>query len=892
MTDDTGYKHLAWFLGPKAENAEVMEMMLSQILQDYFHWRKNYFPGDPILINRAQQRTFEDEHDALSQRLHELMAELRRNFPFYSPRYVAHELSDTLMSSVLGYVAGMLFNPNNVTPEAAPVTTELEIEACNAILEMLGFKTPPPLPPPKKSPREYYERLSNKEFGWCHITSGGTVANIEALWVAKQVRYFPLAVKQVATARNLEIRIKLPSALPKESGSDIREVDDYQLLLLKPNEAIYLLSKYVTQIGKSAGIPDDEYDRVGQLAWKYINETTSALSRGTGTLFNKFPPVILVAGSRHYSIAKAADIIGVGQANIVSVRTDSRFRMDLDDLERCLRGVIRRKQVPLCVVATAGTTEEGAVDPIEGILDLRSKLEKEQNTSFWLHIDAAWGGFIRSLFSLDPKDKAKAMANKVSNILGLGKYFDDDLKALLDPDLTKWHTIDLTKWHGCFAKKIMEMAGSSRLKVSRPADAEMPPSKTSVSDAPTSAEASATGTSETSLPEVEVDEQRSNEEDLLRMLETNLQRMDSFLRNDSYEEYISYLKRFPTYFAGRVCEVPLPKSFGLTLHETNNLIQRYVSNEIEIHADGYNKKLIINWPYRFALQEPHGSVGAAFMAFPKAESITVDPHKMGYAPYPCGCIAFKNDLVRLFVSQRTPYISSSRPNALLHLPPRHAELGRDSEHHKIVIDAFSPFILEGSRPGAAAAGLWLSTRTTPLTTLSHGLIVRNSLLGAREVYEWLTKWNEALDTRPPGLDYRFISLTPEPPDTNLVTFVIKKKTCNVLSDMNRLTKLVYDRFTIQAELGERQYSYSQPFFLSRSVMDSSQYPTEGLENFFERCGFPDDVRAEYEEVGLVVLRATLMSPYLNASRILGKQDYAQMLVEELAASAKENVRKI
>jgi hypothetical protein len=46
----------AWFLGPKAENAESEQRMLSYILDDYFHWRRNYFPSDEILITQSIQR--------------------------------------------------------------------------------------------------------------------------------------------------------------------------------------------------------------------------------------------------------------------------------------------------------------------------------------------------------------------------------------------------------------------------------------------------------------------------------------------------------------------------------------------------------------------------------------------------------------------------------------------------------------------------------------------------------------------------------------------------------------------------------------------------------------------------------------------------------------------
>src|SRR5258708_17727307 len=46
----------AWFLGPKAENAEWEEKMVLHILQDYFHWRRNYFPSDEILITQNLRR--------------------------------------------------------------------------------------------------------------------------------------------------------------------------------------------------------------------------------------------------------------------------------------------------------------------------------------------------------------------------------------------------------------------------------------------------------------------------------------------------------------------------------------------------------------------------------------------------------------------------------------------------------------------------------------------------------------------------------------------------------------------------------------------------------------------------------------------------------------------
>src|SRR5262249_12426332 len=161
---------------------------------------------------------------------------------------------------------------------------------------------------------------------------------------------------------------------------------------------------------------------------------------------------------------KAADLLGIGRGNVVLIDPDARFRMDIADLELKLKYAEHAGQLPVAVIGVAGTTEEGAVDPIHRIAALRRKREAS-GRSFWMHVDAAWGGYMRSLFCPDD-----------------------------EPDIVSW------------------------------ADAEVP---------------------------------------------------------------------------------------------------------------------------------------AAFRAFPQADSVTVDPHKLGYIPYPCGVAAYRNDLVRQFVTEEIPYISTA-----------------------------------------------------------------------------------------------------------------------------------------------------------------------------------------------------------------------------------------
>jgi hypothetical protein len=142
------------------------------------------------------------------------------------------------------------------------------------------------------------------------------------------------------------------------------------------------------------------------------------------------------------------------------------------------------------------------------------------------------------------------------------------------------------------------------------------------------------------------------------------------------------------------------------------------------------------------------------------------------------------------------------------------------------------------------------------------------------------------------IDYEFIPLTDRGPDTNLVTFTVKKRTATGLREMNQLTEAVYREFTIESELGETEYSYSQPFFLSRTVHVNSVYSDDELQPFASRAKLASKWRQEYSDVGLTVLRATVMNPYLTPLRELGRDDLIRTFVEDLARASAVEVRRI
>ncbi len=184
----------------------------------------------------------------------------------------------------------------------------------------------------------------------------------------------------------------------------------------------------------------------------------------------------------------------------------------------------------------------------------------------------------------------------------------------------------------------------------------------------------------------------------------------------------------------------------------------------------------------------------------------------------------------------------------------------------------------------------MATTCIPLNMHGHGLIVRASLLAAREMYEWLIHWPRAvrhqMDT-----DYDFIPLTPFAPDTSIVIFTVKKRTSSSLRTMNALSKAVYDRFSIKPEFGEREYSYSQSFFLTKTSWNDTAYPFESVKDFFCRCGIKNAAR-DYRDEGLVVLRAAVLNPYISSMRKYGVQNMIHEFMKEIAAAAEQEVRKL
>jgi glutamate/tyrosine decarboxylase-like PLP-dependent enzyme len=103
-------------------------------------------------------------------------------------------------------------------------------------------------------------------------------------------------------------------------------------------------------------------------------------------LWNFSAPMTVYASDQiHMSIPKAADLLGLGRNQVRLVPADDRFRMNPDVLRQTIAADIENGLKPFCVVASAGTVNTGAVDPLAEIAAVAREF------GLWFHIDGAYG---------------------------------------------------------------------------------------------------------------------------------------------------------------------------------------------------------------------------------------------------------------------------------------------------------------------------------------------------------------------------------------------------------------------------------------------------------------------------------------------------------------------
>jgi glutamate/tyrosine decarboxylase-like PLP-dependent enzyme len=250
---------------------------LSQAISSVNRWQSEYPPFETHPSLRIRDDRFAAAFGEFAERM-------RGNYPYFHPLYAGQMLKPPHPAAVTGYIAAMLVNPNNHALDGGKVTSEMEKEVVGELAGMFGLQT---------------------HLG--HLTSSGTIANLEALYVARELH------------------------------------------------------------------PD----------------------RG-----------VACSADAHYTHARMCGVLGMPST---AVGTDAAGRIDLDALDDLLAGGTIGT-----VVATAGTTGLGAIDPVHDVLAVARR------HGVRVHVDAAYGGFFTLLAGangrsgLDPRPwRAMAQCDSV-----------------------------------------------------------------------------------------------------------------------------------------------------------------------------------------------------------------------------------------------------------------------------------------------------------------------------------------------------------------------------------------------------------------------------------------------------------------------------------------------
>jgi len=400
----------AWFLGPKAENHQALQKLVTMAVKSQVDTRQKYMPNDPEFTSDVDEKSIEIIEDALT----DLLDHLRSSIPLASYRNQSHMYWDLTLPGTVGYFAAMLYNQNNVAAEASPVTTLLEIQVGKDLCYMLGFNTKA-------------DKCEQPIVSWGHITCDGSVANGESMWAARNLKYLPVALA-AAIAIEPDLEAAKIVTVPTCEGGRGRLIDlsVWQLLNLPIDNVIQL----PVSIAKQSGV---EEAIVHRMIDKYSVQNIGLVKFQQRFLetYEQATPVVLVPATAHYSWPKTAALIGLGTHSVQPVEVDLDGRMNMSVLRRELDNCLRVGRPVIQVVAVMGSTAEGSVDPLADIVKIREEYQA-MGLNFVIHVDGAWGGYFTSIL----RDSTRPPSNDLADII-------DRYPQLYTSDYFKTHFANL-----------------------------------------------------------------------------------------------------------------------------------------------------------------------------------------------------------------------------------------------------------------------------------------------------------------------------------------------------------------------------------------------------------------------------------------------------------------
>lgn len=283
---------------------------------------------------------------------------------------------------------------------------------------------------------------------------------------ARNIKFYPLALSQAIKEGKLHFIADKFKVFPCQANTSneaekklFTELSTWELLNLRPETILDLGEELKNQFGISSKFLQDALDHyniqtVGRgpleeshgitKSMKYFLAKTRHYSwpKGAGMSLDFLSFLFLRGGGRKIESMKLIRpaIAGIGSENMVGIEVDFDAHIDLKLLEDELKKCAKEQIAVYAVVAIIGSTEEGAVDRLSKIVELRRKMQDEEGMSFLVHADAAWGGYFATMLDKNKENlvgkpaKERLPVQGVIPALCLRKETEEDLLALKDAD--------------------------------------------------------------------------------------------------------------------------------------------------------------------------------------------------------------------------------------------------------------------------------------------------------------------------------------------------------------------------------------------------------------------------------------------------------------------------
>ncbi|KJG16525.1 pyridoxal phosphate-dependent decarboxylase family protein [Photobacterium angustum] len=310
------------------------------------------------------------------------------------------------------------------------------------------------------------------------------------------------------------------------------------------------------------------------------------------------------------------------------------------------------------------------------------------------------------------------------------------------------------------------------------------------------------------------------------------------LKNEYAKAGINFYYHIDSAYGGYVRSIFLDEDYNFIAFD--KLHNAYKENGVFLSND-------VDWPSR--------DVYEAYKAMNCADSITVDPHKMGYIPYKAGGIVIRDKRMRNTISYFANYCFQKNTQ---------------------IPDLLGAFVLEGSKSGAAAASVWACHRILDLNVKGYGKIIGASIEGAHNLY------NKLKSQKQYDIDGTTVEIhTLCKPDFNMVDYVFNIKGNTDLNVMNSLTSAIYKSSSYYTT------PYTNDLIVSHTEFDYDDYKDSPVE-LIERVGM---TKSEWDSIHKVTLiRSCVVNPNLNNKEVF--EYYSEQFDKAITHKLREALKEI